>query len=189
MLSYLYTKPGKCPFTEVYDMDENKIDELKKTAENFTLPAYEEIPDVGLFLEQVARYVAKYAEDAYLQPLTGSMISNYVKKKIIAHPVKKMYGRDQIAYLIFIAFAKNVIQIEDMQMLLEIQEKSYGIAEAYEYFRAQMQKSLLVVFGVEREDAAEQEDIFNERAMLKRICITVAHKIYLDSCMHIYAEH
>ncbi len=181
-------------------MDEIKINELKKTAESFNLPAYEEIPDVGLFLEQVSRYIAKYAENAYLQPLTGSMISNYVKKKIITNPVKKMYNRDQIAYLIFIAFAKNVIQIEDMQMLFELQVKSYTLEESYEYFRTQMRTSLLNVFGVESitgskndnissaNEASNVDMIFNERSILRNICITVAHKIYLDSCLHIYSE-
>ncbi len=175
-------------------MDENIIKELKKTAENFVLPAYEDIPDVGLFLEQVARYVAKYAESANLQPLTGSMISNYVKKKIIKNPVKKMYDREQIAYLLFIAFAKNVVQIDDMKRLFEMQQDNYTIEEAYEYFRNQMRLYLLYVFGEKEEDSdADQAlqdpgEIFNHKSLLKNICITVAHKIYLDSCMKIYAQ-
>ena len=38
--------------------------------------------------------------------LTGSMISNYVKMKLIDNPIKKQYGRDQIAHLFFIALFK-----------------------------------------------------------------------------------
>lgn len=168
-------------------MDELTITELQKIAENFELPSYNEIPDVGLFLEQVARYVASYAEKASLTPLTGSMISNYVKKKIIKNPSKKLYDREQIAYLIFIMFAKNVIQIEDMQPLIEIQKQSYTTEEAYEYFRIQMRKALRNVFGLEHDDRKE-ELIFDERAILRNICITVAHTIYLDSCIHIYSK-
>ncbi len=174
-------------------MDKKRIVELKKTAEEFSLPAYEEIPDVGLFLEQVARYIAKYAESANLQPLTGSMISNYVKKKIIKNPVKKMYDREQIAYLIFIAFAKNVVQIDDMQRLFEIQRENCGIEEAYEYFRTQMREYMLSVFGIQNKEKSENkkaagDDIFDQKSMLKNICITVAHKIYLDSCIRLYGD-
>ncbi len=175
-------------------MDKSKIAELKEIAEGFALPSYEEIPDVGLFLEQVARYVAKYAESAGLAPLTGSMISNYVKKKIIKNPVKKMYDREQIAYLIFIVFAKNVIQIEDMQKLFEIQRDVYGIKESYEYFRSQMREYILKVFGVDTEEKksgkklGEEDDIFDQKSILKNICITVAHKIYLERCFRLYSE-
>ncbi len=175
-------------------MNKETISDLKRTAEEFTLPSYHEIPEVGLYLEQVVRYIAGYAQNVRLQPLTGSMVSNYVKKKIIANPVKKMYDREQIAYLIFIVFAKNVIQIEDMQMLFDLQKKSFSMERSYEYFRAQMRESLLEVFGVgdEEETSAKKEvdsnEIFTNKAILKNICITVAHKIYLDSCIRIYGK-
>ena len=56
--------------------------------EKFRLPRYNEIPNVGLYLDQVTKYI-----DDYLSPiapsLTSSMISNYVKKKIIENPIKK----------------------------------------------------------------------------------------------------
>ncbi len=175
-------------------MNEKKISELKKTAEEFSLPTYTEIPEVGLYLEQVVRYVEKYAENAFLQPLTNSMISNYVKKKIIANPVKKMYDREQIAYLIFIVFAKNVIQIEDMQKFFQMQKKSFSMEQSYEYFRVQMRESILEVFGIKAEEKTAGEvpgdanSVFTYKSILKNICNTVAHKMYLDSCIRIYGE-
>ncbi|MCR5108835.1 MAG: DUF1836 domain-containing protein [Lachnospiraceae bacterium] len=176
-------------------MDKSKINDLKKMAESFILPSYEDIPDVGLFLEQVVRYVAKYAEPTGIQPLTGSMISNYVKKKIISNPVKKMYDRDQIAYLLFIAFTKNVIQLEDMQMLFDIQKKDHDIKDAYKYFTDQLRDCIFNVFRVEnrntdtqKSETSDPDTVFDHRTLLKNICITVAHKIYLDSCIRLYTE-
>lgn len=66
---------------------------------NFSFPEYEEIPDVGLYLKQVVRYIAGVLEPLGIQPLTASMISNYVKQGLIASPEKKMYFREQIALL------------------------------------------------------------------------------------------
>ncbi len=175
-------------------MDKEKIIDLKRTAEEFSLPTYHEIPEVGLYLEQVVRYIAGYAQNVGLQPLTGSMVSNYVKKKIIANPVKKMYGREQIAYLIFIVFAKNVIQIEDMQMLFDLQKRSFSMERSYEYFRMQMRESLLEVFGIVDEGTAskgrevDSNEVFTNKSILKNICITVAHKIYLEGCIRICGE-
>ena len=78
----------------------------------FRLPRYTEIPNVGLYLEQAAKYIAEYLAPLGEAALTPSMISNYVKKGLIDSPVKKLYGRDQIAYLFFIAIAKSVLSLD-----------------------------------------------------------------------------
>ncbi|MCR4923690.1 MAG: DUF1836 domain-containing protein [Lachnospiraceae bacterium] len=173
-------------------MKEDRSAGSKSIAENFELPSYNDIPDVGLFLKQVVRYIEKYSESAGLQPLTASMISNYVKKKIIANPVKKMYDRDQIAYLIFITFAKNAIQIEDMQTIFDMQKKKFGVRESYEYFSRQMKACILEVFGLPYDNCNSDDKktldtspLFSEKALLKNICITVAHKIYLEHCIRL----
>jgi len=49
---------------------------------DFRMPRYAEIPDVGLYLEQVVKYVNDKLEIFNL-PITTSMISNYVKKGYI----------------------------------------------------------------------------------------------------------
>ena len=61
---------------------------------NFRLPRYEEIPNVGLYLEQTTKYIAEYLNPIQEGTLTASMISNYVKKHLIASPVKKQYSRE-----------------------------------------------------------------------------------------------
>ena len=90
-------------------MHEKQKEEMLLSIRDFRLPKYDEIPDVGLFLEQTTKYISKYVEPLQDITLTGSMISNYVKQKIIAKPIKKQYFTDQIAYLIFIAIAKSVL--------------------------------------------------------------------------------
>ena len=107
-------------------MNQNLTAEISHSIQEFRFPKYEEIPDVGLFLEQVTKYVS-----GFLEPLgdtitiTSSMISNYVKKKLITNPVKKQYYRDQIADIFFIAVAKSVLSLENIQLLLEIQKNHY----------------------------------------------------------------
>ena len=59
-------------------MNEHIQSKMADPTRDFHLPRYQEIPDVGLYLEQTAKYI-----DSYLSPLedisiTGSMISNYV---------------------------------------------------------------------------------------------------------------
>ena len=67
---------------------------------DFRLPRYSEIPNVGLYLEQVTKYICEYLAPIQDNAITGSMISNYVKKGLVSSPVKKLYNREQIAYLL-----------------------------------------------------------------------------------------
>ena len=93
-------------------MEQRLKAEIAGTIRTLRLPYYQEIPDVGLFLDQTAKYISQYLAPLQENALTGSMISNYVKKGLIANPVRKQYDREQIAYLFFIAVAKSVLTLE-----------------------------------------------------------------------------
>ena len=113
--------------------NENKT-EIKTLIKDFSLPRYNDIPNVGLYLEQVVKYISEYLSPLGSFSLTGSMVSNYVKKGLVENPVKKQYDRKQIASLIFIAVAKNVLSMDDILLLFKMQEKTYEPKRAYDYF-------------------------------------------------------
>ena len=115
---------------------------IKASVQNFRLPTYEEIPDVGLYLEQTAQYVADRLAPLQSVSITPSMVSNYVKQGLIESPVKKLYYRDQIAYLFFIAAAKTVLSLEDIQTLIRLQKQTYDTKTAYRYFSQEFENIL-----------------------------------------------
>lgn len=162
---------------------EHKLNqEISEYVREFKLPKYEEIPNVGLFLEQTAKYISEYLEPLGFS-ITGSMISNYVKKKLVANPIKKQYDREQIAYLFFIAIAKSVMSLEDIQVIINLQKNTYQSKVAYEYFCEEFQNVLFYVFGLKDslEDVGTTQS--DEKHILRNIIITVAHKVYLDKCV------
>lgn len=160
-------------------------EEMKKTVQDFKLPRYSEIPNVGLYLEQTAKYISDIAVMGDFS-LTGSMISNYVKKGLIASPVKKQYSRDQIAYLIFISMAKSVLSMEDIKLLIEIQKKTYEPDVAYTYLVEEFENVLGYVFGLKEEMETIGKNNHEAKIMLRNLIITVAHKVYLDKCFAYY---
>ena len=165
-------------------------DRISAMAENvlrFTLPAYEQIPDVGLFLEQVCKYINSYLETLPDFGLTTSMISNYVKKDLIANPVKKQYGREQIAYLFFISVAKSVLSLEDIQLLIRLQQLTYTPQKAYDYFRMELRNVLEYVFGLKPEPDTVGVEQSQEKAILRNTIIAVAHKVYLNQMLALAA--
>ena len=72
-------------------MKQETKQQVRQTVANFRLPRYQEIPNMGLYLEQATKYVCEYLEPLGDYTLTPSMISNYVKKGLIANPIKKQY--------------------------------------------------------------------------------------------------
>ncbi|MEY8662869.1 DUF1836 domain-containing protein [Ligilactobacillus faecis] len=152
---------------------------LQETIKDFSLPTFEEIPTVGLYLEQTSNFINSYLEELLGTKLTPSMISNYVKKNLIARPEKKLYSREQLAYLFFIALAKTVLPLDDLKLLVKVQQESYATEVAYRYFCEELKQTLTAVFehkALELTTADQPE----QKIMLSNIIITVAHKIYLE---------
>jgi hypothetical protein len=156
---------------------------LRDRAESFRLPRYSELPTVGLYLEQVAKYINSYISVIGCLPITTSMISNYVKKGFIKSPVKKQYDPERIAYLIFIAIAKNVVSLENMTELLEMQKKSYTLPVAYDYFCCEFENMIQYLFGLkELPEANIGSTESQEKQFLKNVIISASHSIYLGVC-------
>ncbi len=166
-------------------MPESFKEVLKEAAKEFKLPKYNEIPSVGLYLEQTAKYISEINYNG--EPsITGSMISNYVKKGLITNPVKKQYSRDQIAYLIFISIAKTVLSMEDIRLLIEMQKETYPNEVAYNYLVEEFENVVGYVFGLKDEMKTVGNNNHEVKVMLRNLIITVAHKAYLDMCFKYY---
>ena len=99
---------------------------VRETVGNLHLPRYHEIPDVGLYLDQVVKYIGQCLNMFGEVSITASMISNYVKKGLVDNPVKKQYDRQRIAYLFCIVVAKNVISLDNLALLIAMQKRTYS---------------------------------------------------------------
>lgn len=161
--------------------------EIYPAVQTFSLPAYEEIPSVGLFLDQVCKYLNEYLSVLPGFTMTNSMISNYVKKGLIINPVKKQYSREQIAYLFFIAVVKSVLSLEELQLLIRLQQATYPLPRAYDYFRLELKNVLEYVFEMKEEPEPVGVDNTQEKAILRNAIIAVAHKIYLNQILALAA--
>lgn len=155
---------------------------------NFRLPRYREIPDVGLYLEQTTKYIAGYLDPVLEGSLTSSMISNYVKKGLIESPVKKQYSRDQIAYLFFIAVAKNVLSLDALRGFIRLQRQTYGLEKAYDYFVRELENLLLFSFELKDTIDTVGEDTSDEKRLLYSCIASASQMIYLEKCLKVLSE-
>lgn len=161
-------------------MEEQGKRRMAESIGEFRLPRYHEITDVGLYLEQVTRFVNSRLEKIGFGEITPSMVSNYVKQKTIPGPEKKTYGVESIAYLIFVAVVKTVLSMEDIRMLISLQQKSYDLPTAYNYFCDEFENLLQVVFGLKAEPDKIGVHNSRQKELLRAALLTVTHQIYLD---------
>ena len=100
-----------------------KLRRWEKYLEDYRLPEWEEIPDFGLYMDQVVTLVKGYLD--YMPPelkeeeiITPAAINNYVRKKIMPEPVRKKYYRRHIAYLIMVCSLKQSLSIPMLKTMI-----------------------------------------------------------------------
>ncbi len=155
-------------------------EEIRKTLLEFSLPAYREIPDVGLYLDQSAKYINQCLNSLPDMAITTSMISNYVKHDLIDNPVRKQYGRDQIAYLLFITLIKKVLSLEKISFLIDCQKKTSDNQTAYTSFARMLKEEMQRAFGI---DVAKEAAQTPQQQLLRQVVRTVCTMFYTDYLM------
>ena len=109
--------------------------------ENYRLPDWEEIPNFGLYMEQLTALLQDYLD--YLPPelkeeqfITSATINNYVRIKVMPEPVKRRYYRIHIAYLIIILTLKHSLSIALIQKLIPMGLPEESVKELYSAYVA-----------------------------------------------------
>lgn len=150
---------------------------------DFHMPRFGELPDMGLYLEQVVKYINSCLSPLDCLELTPSMVSNYVKKGILGKPVKKQYYAEHIAYLFFTVLAKNMTSIEDIGRLIELQKQSYTLPLAYNYLCDELENRLFFVFGLKGKPNEPDENDSDEKCLLRNLVFSAAHTIHMHACI------
>lgn len=172
----------------VIGMKQETKQNISVSVRDFRLPRYSEIPNVGLYLEQASKYVSEYLSSLGDYALTPSMISNYVKKGLIESPQKKQYSREQLAYLMFIALAKNILSLDGLADFISLQRRTYPLETAYDYFCQEFES--LLFFSFELSDTVETgyDTLSDEKRLLYTCIVAVVQKVYLEKCLRAISE-
>ena len=106
-----------------YD-EKSGISGISKYLNDCSLPLWDEIPDLGLYMEQVLALLSQYL---YFMPslkdepiITAAAINNYVRNGVMPEPRKKRYYRFHIAYLIMIITLKQSLSLALVQKVIPV---------------------------------------------------------------------
>jgi DNA-binding transcriptional MerR regulator len=151
----------------------------------FRLPRYNELPDIGLYMDQVISVIDSSlslllsSEDEKI--ITSTMINNYVKQKLVSPPKNKKYSRNHLAYLIVVCAFKTIFSISEICELIRIQIESYTVEEAYNYFCSELELSLKACFTTrEFMLSSTQHGPTMQSEILRSAVIALTNKVYID---------
>ena len=169
-------------------MEKDMQNRMTAGVSTFRLPRYGQIPDIGLYLEQAVRYINAYLAPLELPELTGSMVSNYVKQRLIPGPEKKSYSRDSIAYLLLLSYIKTVMSLDDIRLMTQVQRRSYDLETAYDYFCAELENLLRYVCGVSAAPSEIGSTHTEEKELLRTALLSITYKLYMDLHLKFFRE-
>ena len=117
---------------------------------NYRPVEWSQIPDLGLYMDQVITFITRAYEPLYGEDIHGylspSMINNYVKSKLIPRPTGKKYSREQIALLTMIVALKQTSSMEEIRRMLALDE-AQTVEALYEGFNRRFSHALQSMCG------------------------------------------
>ncbi len=129
--------------------------ELEQVLTNYSLPSWDMLPDIELYMDQVVSLVTKYLDtpDSTLEfnrPVTSSMINNYVKLGIIPAPIKKKYSKIHLAYLLIVCTLKKTLDMSTIQQIIPVCIDEVEVRNTYNSFVKNQHTAFNYVFGQTR---------------------------------------
>lgn len=162
-----------------------------------TIPRWNELPTIQLYMDQVIELVNTSLEIWNISGenvLTSSMVNNYVKLGIIPPPEKKRYSRNQLAYLIIICILKQIMPISDIKVFIESQRKFKecdelldSFAQAYEQdFVASMDRMKEMIL---KTDGINDKGMFYSMLILKSASLSGAGRYIVENSVKKIVEY
>jgi len=103
----------------------------------------EELPAIEIYKDQVLNYMHRqHPLQSEEDRLTGAMINNYIKSGILPRANGKKYSKEHLAYLTAICSLKQVLSVNETDVLLKIQPDITSPERFYSEYCSQIDDAL-----------------------------------------------
>lgn len=127
----------------------------------FELPLWEDLPDIGLYMDQVVTYIERQLRPIMGKEvgrfITASMINNYAKSKVIPRTEGKKYAQEHIALLLAVFTLKRVLSLQDLTELFGGLSDTDSIVEFYGFFRSCIGAAASATAGQIEKEASDKK--------------------------------
>lgn len=135
-----------------------ELKQLKERLERERPVAWDELPDIALYMDQVISYMPRqlinFKED---DQLTSAMVNNYIKDGLVPRADGKRYGPVHLGYLTAVCAMKKVLSVKDMRAMLDSVPDSKEPEAIYNYFSRALDTALSEAAANLNADTPEDE--------------------------------
>lgn len=146
--------------TETQALYRQKLDRWRAYMQRYSLPDWDHLPDMELYIDQVVTLVCRYLElipqDESNPLVTASSINNYVRLKVMPAPVKKRYSRRHLAYVLMICTLKQSMALTEIPKILPSELDEEAVRAMYNAFTARV-SAATQTFITQVDAVADQE--------------------------------
>lgn len=185
--------------TAPFDYEQERA-ELFETMCNLHISRIDEMPRIELYLDQVLSIVSTELAPLYVlgeKVVTGSMVNNYVKQRIMPAPNRKRYTRRHLPYLMFVCCLKRILSISQIAQLIDLGKRcELDVSHTYDEFATALEGALAARFanGAPADDLPKSthlclRDVNGVRitgelpVLLERAIELLANRAYIDKML------
>lgn len=158
-----------------------EIKNLKKQMQQHRPAAWDELPDIALYMDQIISYMPRQLMNIRSgEDLTSAMVNNYIKDGLVPRAEGKRYHPEHVGYLTAVCTLKKVLTVRDIGALISAgQAAGKDSRQLYDYFCKELSGAL--------NDVADTFTGEETREDLARIGLTLALNSYANqlACMRI----
>ena len=163
------------------DLYLQKLARWQNFMEVFSLPGWEELPDMDLYVDQVVTLVSRYLnlipQDEKNPLITASSINNYVRLRVMPAPVRKRYGRRHLAYVLMICTLKPSMAMTEIQKVLPPDMDDEDTKQMYTNFVGRIQGAIHGFIEQVNDEAARELVEGNERGCSNLVLYSAVNSV------------
>ena len=148
--------------------------DLKNRMEQERPAAWEELPDLALYMDQIISYMPRqliHFNDT--EALTSAMVNNYIKDGLVPRAEGKRYGPIHLGYLTAVCALKKVLSVRDTGALIAAgKARTQSPDRLYHYFHKALDRALI--------DTAQSIDPDTKRENLAQLALDLALRSYAN---------
>lgn len=134
-------------------LDEDNARALARRMREAHIMRLDEMPRIELYLDQVLALVSgslSFMAAPGEELITGSMVNNYVKQRVVPAPQRRRYTRRHVAMLTYVCAFKRVFSISEIKGLYEAcVDNGVNVALAYDELAGALERAVVCRFGDE----------------------------------------
>ena len=134
----------------------NGLKDIKKSLSEERPAAWDDIPDMDLYMDQVLGYMRRQLFSSRPESsVTAAMINNYIRAGIMPRTKDKKYSRKHIARLTTICVLKQILSVGDISLLIQMFPPGH-VHEVYNKYREVLDNELTSVMEKIPDDGDNQ---------------------------------